>query len=67
MRTFDDSERIDENSAEDQEPDESETLETPSSNYRLYKAAHDWDNALQIAADRMWGDPDLLYRIVRRK
>jgi hypothetical protein len=66
MRAYAYREQLD-GSTEEQIVSEKETRQTAAFNAELAKAAYDWNNALQIAAERMWSDRDLLYRLVPRK
>jgi hypothetical protein len=54
-----------EETADDKKPTEHE-MPAPI-NEPLSKAAYDWNHALEIATDKMWGEQAPLLRIVPRK
>jgi hypothetical protein len=56
-----------EETAEGQIQTEEEARSAVSGNLSLTKAVHDWNHALEIATDRMWGSETPLLQIVRRK
>jgi hypothetical protein len=56
-----------EDTAEDPGRTERDAPLTISYNEPLSRAAYDWNHALEIAADKFWGDQAPLLRIVPRK
>jgi hypothetical protein len=67
MKKYNESEHPREDIAKDRSPTETDTRHTPPSNVPLERAAYDWDHALKIATDRIWGDQAPSPRKVPRK
>ena len=66
MRTYVYREQQDDDIAEDESLAGLETRQTSSCNVILASAAYNWDNALKIATERMWGDQAPLHRTLAR-